>query len=103
MGQIAADGVAAAQHLEGVQPKTVALILDPDIGHMQFLCKAVQLSQRRNGILRKACMECAHLFGVFRAEPPYRIKPGSGLALIVHSLEALVHLKDLLIDLLKTN
>jgi hypothetical protein len=46
---IVADRVAAAQHLEGVEPEPVALILDVDARHAEGLAaRPGQVGQRRD-------------------------------------------------------
>ena len=51
----------AAQHLEGVQPETVALILDVEAAQSEVLRHAAQLCQRSDRVLREALVERARL------------------------------------------
>ena len=44
-GQVAADGEAAPQHLEGVETEAVAFVLDIDPAQAQFLCQAGKIGQ----------------------------------------------------------
>ena len=61
-GDVAGHREGAAQHLEGVQAETIALILDAYAAQTQPRSHAVQLGQRGDGILRKALVERLCLF-----------------------------------------
>ena len=57
LGDVAGHGKGAAQHLEGIQAKTVGLVLNKEAPQAQVLCHAVQAGQRCDGILGKAAVE----------------------------------------------
>ena len=91
-GDVAADGVAAAQHLEGVQAEAVALVLDVDAAQAQFARKPAQIHQRGGGVFREAGVERLHLFGVLVAKA-FHVRQARALVGAVDRLEALVHLQ----------
>ena len=61
LSDVVGHGKGAAQHLEGVQPKPVALVLYVQPLQPQLLGHAPQLRQGRLAVLRKALVECPGL------------------------------------------
>ena len=60
---VASNGKRTAQHLEGVEPKAVGLILDINFPYAQLLCKALLSAQRGRLILREAAVKGGRLVG----------------------------------------
>ena len=73
-GDVIADGVASAEHLESIQTETIALILHMDGGDAQFFCQSTKICQRSLLILGKALVEAAGLLCALRAEALDRIE-----------------------------
>ena len=61
LGDVPAHGEGAAQHLEGVESEAVGFVLHVQATQPQILGHAVQLGQRRDGVLREAAVEEAGL------------------------------------------
>ena len=65
-GDVFCHGEGAAQNLEGIQAEAVAFVLDAQRVQAQVGGHAIQLGQWRNGVLRKAPVECPRLGDVFQ-------------------------------------
>ena len=100
-GDIVANTVASAQHLEGVQPKAVAFIFDVNPLDAQMSGEIIQLCERRLAVFRKTAVKGQRFFCLSQTECDGRRQRVRGSTRAVYDLERFFHVKHPLCDLLE--
>ena len=95
LGDVARHGKRAAQHLEGVEAKAVALVLDEEAAEAKSGGHAVKPGERRHRVLGKPPMERLRLADVLEAHDR-QVGVVAPRHLVGDPLNLLAHVRDLL-------
>ena len=95
LGDVAGHGEGAAKHLEGVEAKAVALVLDVEAAQAQELGHAVELGERGHRVLGKSPVEGLGLRDVVEAHDG-KVRVITLRHPVSDPLDLLAHVHDLL-------